>query len=518
MTNDHLPHDDPPQGEHIDAQGSQGFLNRPSGPVSQHFGDIYEADKAHDVRGLANPYLGLAAFTYAEREKYAGREQQVAEAITKLTTPGEQRALLFITGASGSGKSSFAQAGLIPALEQHYTARHQQVRRAVFRPSKHPLAMLADALQQLGMPGGSVDAKTFATVVREHTPADCINVIIIDQFEELFTQSEPVQRDALFRILEHLPPFAELRTHLVATVRADYLPELFQRKALYAQVKDGIELRAMTEAELKQAIQRPLQQHPKDEGKCFEQALLDQLAEDAAGDATYLPLLQVTLEKLWNDGLLKLEAYGTLTDAIRQRAEQVYAARPDGTPRTPDEQEALLQTFLDLVEVSLDDDARRDVRRRRTVAELTHERPEWERTIDELATARLLSKGLEQRGGREVEVVDIVHESLIGNWARLRDAIAAQRARLQQRVRFELALVEWQSHAQHADYLLGGVRLAEAETLDEQGDVALRTPAAQELLKRSVTRRETERQQRLRTGNYSRPSLAVLQRCGILVA
>jgi Cdc6-like AAA superfamily ATPase len=269
-----MTNDDHSQGDTINAQGSQGFINEPSGPVSQHFGDIYEADTAHDVRGLQNPYLGLAAFTYAERNRYAGREQQVTEAVTKLTTPGEQRALLFITGASGSGKSSFAQAGLIPALEQHYEQRHQQVRRAVFRPSKHPLAMLADALQQLGMPGGSVDAKTFATVVREHTPADCINVIIIDQFEELFTQSEPVQRDALFRILEHLPPFAELRTHLVATVRADYLPELFQRKALYAQVKDGIELRAMTEDELKQAIQRPLQQHPKAEGKRFEQALL----------------------------------------------------------------------------------------------------------------------------------------------------------------------------------------------------------------------------------------------------
>jgi Tol biopolymer transport system component len=99
---------------------------------------------------------------------------------------------------------------------------------------------------------------------------------------------------------------------------------------------------------------------------------------------------------------------------------------------------------------------------------------------------------------------------LIGNWARLREAIAAQRARLQQRVRFELALAEWQSHGQHADYLLGGVRLAEAETLDAQGDVALRNPAAQELLKRSVTRRETERQRRLRTARLVIAALSVL--------
>jgi energy-coupling factor transporter ATP-binding protein EcfA2 len=353
---------------------------------------IHEADKAHDVRGLANPYLGLAAFTYAEREKYAGRDTQIAEAVAKLTTPGEQRALLFITGASGSGKSSFAQAGLIPALEQHYQARHQQVRHAVFRPSKQPLAMLADALQQLGMPADSVgDAETFATFVRDHTPDGCVNVIIIDQFEELFTQSEPGQRDAFFALLTHLLPFAELRTHLIATVRADYLPELFLHPALYGQVKDGIELRAMTEDELRQAIQHPLQQHLDARDKRFEDALLDKLAADAAEDATYLPLLQVTLEDIWGRGWLKLQAYGSLTDAIRQRAEQVYAMASDGTPRTPDEQQALLQTFLDLVEVSLDDDARRDVRRRRTITELVHDRAEWEKTIDELATARLLS-------------------------------------------------------------------------------------------------------------------------------
>jgi chromosomal replication initiation ATPase DnaA len=77
---------------------------------------IHTSEQAYDVRGLANPYLGLAAFTYAERAKYAGRERVVEQAVELLTTPGKQRVLLFITGASGSGKSSLAQAGLLPAL------------------------------------------------------------------------------------------------------------------------------------------------------------------------------------------------------------------------------------------------------------------------------------------------------------------------------------------------------------------------------------------------------------------
>ena len=452
----------------------------------------------YNVQGLPNPYLGLQPFTYAERERYAGREAQIQLAIEKLTTPGQQRVLLFVTGASGSGKSSFAQAGLLPALQQHYQQRHRTTRPpAVFRPSKYPLAMLADALLQLGLPALAEQPtpSTLSTHIQQHTPAQSVNLLVIDQFEEVFTQAEPAQRDTLFAWLVALPPFSDLRTHIIATVRSDYLPELFAYRDLYACVKEGMDLRAMTVAELTQAIQQPLQSMYPDTGKSFEPHLLQALATDAATDATYLPLLQVTLEDLWAKGTLKRHAYGSMTDAIRQRAEQVYARRLDDTLRTPAEQQALLQTFLDLVEVSLDDDARRDVRRRRTIAELTRERPAWEKTIDELATARLLSKGLEQQAEREVEVVDIIHETLISRWDRLRDAIAEQRTALQQRVRFELALAEWQTHNRADAYLLAGMRLTEAQMLDERGDVALsqENEAARELLKRSVAKRDRRR-------------------------
>src|SRR5688500_16691384 len=107
-------------------------------------GTIVFGDVAHDVGGLENPYLGLQPFTYADRRSFAGREAVIAEAAAMLTRPAEQRVPLFITGASGSGKSSLAQAGLLPALEAHYRARHSTASVAVFRPSRRPMAMLAD--------------------------------------------------------------------------------------------------------------------------------------------------------------------------------------------------------------------------------------------------------------------------------------------------------------------------------------------------------------------------------------
>ena len=73
------------------------------------------ADSRYDVAGLENPYLGLRAFTYDDRDRFAGRQGEICRAVEILATPGEERTLLFITGASGSGKSSLAQAGLLPA-------------------------------------------------------------------------------------------------------------------------------------------------------------------------------------------------------------------------------------------------------------------------------------------------------------------------------------------------------------------------------------------------------------------
>jgi hypothetical protein len=141
------------EGQHAEVMTGVSSIQDTLEQLIEQLADAQAIPDPYNVQGLPNPYLGLQPFTYAERAKYAGRDAQIAVALTKLTTPGEQRTLLFITGASGSGKSSFAQAGLIPALEQHYQQRHQTVRHAVFRPSKQPMAMLGDALLQLGMPG-----------------------------------------------------------------------------------------------------------------------------------------------------------------------------------------------------------------------------------------------------------------------------------------------------------------------------------------------------------------------------
>jgi WD40 repeat protein len=482
--------------------------------------NTYTGDQQYDVHGLANPYLGLQSFTYADHAKYAGRESLITETVARLTAPDEPLNLLFVTGASGSGKSSFVQAGVLPALKEWYSK--QNLEWAVFRPSRDPLAALADALwRQLGLPQFDASAN-FGDFLKGHTPPQQVNVIVIDQFEELFTQSAAQPRDAVFALLANLPSFRSTRTHIIATVRADYLPELFAQPALYEIAKRGTDLREMSVDELRGAIQQPLRVTYPDKDKRFQAELVERLAIDATEDAAYLPLLQVTLEEIWRKGMLTLGAYTNLADAIEQRADKVLAyrdydaARPR-QPRSAEEQAAILNLCLNLVDVSLDDEARHDVRRRRSKDELSQGAPELVRLIDALAQARLLSVGTESDEPTRVEV-DLIHETLLSNWDHLRQAIAQRRHELRQRAYFEQQLREWIGHNRSDDYLLSGVRLAEARELESRHDVALTTADAKAFFQRSVEREEARRQKVLKDARRRALTLSIVAVFAVVAA
>ncbi|GEM_PF-4772070 len=156
---------------------------------------------------------------------------------------------------------------------------------------------------------------------------------------------------------------------------------------------------------------------------------------------------------------------GSLATAITNRANAVvdFADEAHTLPRSPEEQQAILGIFLDVVQVA-PDDPRCAVRQRRTLAALTAERPERRRLIDQLVQAGLLSAATEA-SDPPVETIDIVHEALIANWQRLRDAIAIERERLRRRSRFEQRLRDWEADERSDTRLLTGVDLAEAEEL-----------------------------------------------------
>jgi len=455
-------------------------------------------DERFDVRGLPSPYLGGQGYDYAQRERYAGREREVEAAVHMLATPGAQRSLLFVTGPVGSGKSSFAMAGLLPALEAHYHDNQYATRWERMYPGGYPLAALAESLRQLGVPvDGPFAAAASALVGAQPAspPPDTIAILVVDQLEELFTRAEPAERDAFFMLLAGLPAFPRLRMHVIATMRSDFLPELFAYQTLYDEAKRGLDLRAMSVERLQAAILRPLEQTHAH--KRFEPALLDRLAADAARSASYLPLLQMTLDDLWRRGSLRLAAYSTLTNAVTRRAEEVWQFIDyDGAhaePRAEDDRQLILNICADLVDAG--DVPERDLLRPRELNELVHDDAghvdaRRDRLIDDLCSARLLSKSVESRAGREIEVVSLIHETLLRNWSRLQSEIEHTRVAQQRRGRFRQALAAWRDSGQQEAYLLDPIPLAEAEALAQARDVELRGPEARAFLQTSLRRRD----------------------------
>ena len=83
-----------------------------------------------------SPFRGLEAFQFAHAPVFCGRTHAIGEILERLRRKAERgRAFVLILGASGSGKSSLAMAGVLPLLVKPGTVEGVGLwRRVVFRP------------------------------------------------------------------------------------------------------------------------------------------------------------------------------------------------------------------------------------------------------------------------------------------------------------------------------------------------------------------------------------------------
>jgi hypothetical protein len=94
---------------------------------------------------LKNPFPGLRPFEPDEDHLFFGREPQTDDLLRKLRT----NRFLFVTGSSGSGKSSLVRSGLIPSLNSGLMANAgSSWRVAILRPGDDPIGNLAAALSR----------------------------------------------------------------------------------------------------------------------------------------------------------------------------------------------------------------------------------------------------------------------------------------------------------------------------------------------------------------------------------
>ncbi len=98
------------------------------------------------------PYRGLRVFDVGDAPFFFGREaliQWLLNEVRKATGDQPVNRFLAIVGASGSGKSSVARAGLVAALKQDALPGSAGWPVTIFRPGPEPVESLALALSRV---------------------------------------------------------------------------------------------------------------------------------------------------------------------------------------------------------------------------------------------------------------------------------------------------------------------------------------------------------------------------------
>ena len=267
------------------------------------------------------PYPGLASFTENDAEYFFGRELEVEEMWKKL----RRAHLLGLIGPSGAGKSSFLRAGLLKVTPSDWRA-------LVTTPGSQPFRSLARALA----PELSGDAEAVDQLLGFDEPEMALAVLgrwrsdheevllVVDQFEELFTQNPSEVQASFADLLARLA--VEVDVHVLLSMRDDFLFYCSSQPALAPMFTELTPLRPPTGAALRRALIQPALKG----GYRFEDdGLVDEMIEEITHERGALPMLAFAAARLWDHrdrerGLLTREAYehvGGVGGALAQHAE-----------------------------------------------------------------------------------------------------------------------------------------------------------------------------------------------------
>ena len=428
-----------------------------------------------------SPYKGLKPFKPEDSNYFFGRSQFLAGLVNELETTN----FILLLGASGSGKSSVMGAGLVPWLQQKWG---NQFVSLTFTPDDDPFDSLYSSLltcrhrykQSEAKMVRAGDLDTLTQVVDQLKPPESFWLIFIDQFEELFTRSDPEKRDCFITNLVKLSQerAADPFIKIVATMRADFLGQLDPAPAnqlanLTQQHRPLIT--QMQPDELRLAIEQPAAQH----GVVFEQGLVEIIIKDVQGQAGCLPFLQYTLNLLWEQEAkrdafvqereLQTQTYldsGGVRGALQQHVDQIYASF------TENEQAAVQKIFLKLVEISKDESSGTEwkpVRRRAARSEFSDEAEK--KVLTQLINENLL---VSDASGNELEqrqltfsdaTVEIAHEILLTSWETLNRWIKENRQAIALRNRLYDDVRVWIKDGRRDDELWTGAKLERVNQL-----------------------------------------------------
>jgi DNA-binding SARP family transcriptional activator/WD40 repeat protein len=437
----------------------------------------------------SNPYKGLRPFDEADATDFHGRWQLIDELLTLLASRDTR--MLVVVGPSGSGKSSIVRAGLVPALRSGRIPGSERWFMTMMTPGSRPYEALEAALLKVAVnpPASLMDQlrdgeRGVARAVKRILPTDQSAVIVIDQFEELFSGAvRESEADQFLRALVALVADPEAGTRLVLTLRADFYDRPLRHPVFAPELKRStVAVTPLAPDELERAIVDPAAAV----GVGFEPGLVAEIVAEVTREPGGLPLLQYALTRAFDatDGdLITFDVFrgvGGLAGALTQVAEQTWRAADH------QERHAIRRLFGRLITLG---EGTEDTRRRVPIAELEDTLP-TRRMIEQFTRARLLT--LDRHPTTREPTVEMAHEAIIREWPRLRAWLDEDRDELRAHRHLTATAEAWLERKRDPGELYRGSRLEVAEGLLESPKVTLNTSEA-EFLRASLQHREQER-------------------------
>ena len=426
-----------------------------------------------------NPYKGLRAFTQDDTDDFFGRDsftQELVDQVKGILTSGQPgppaARLLTVLGPSGSGKSSVVMAGLLPRLQRGALPGSQEwVYLEPMIPGTHPLEALVltlaprfpdRSLKSLREDLQDESTRSLHLLATQlvKTPGQQV-VLFVDQFEELFnpTISEDERQHFIDLLLSAITePGGPLL--LLVTLRAD----CYERPMRYPTLSRLMQTRLqqvfpMEVQDLRSVIKGPAAL--PDVQLSFEGSLVGDLLFEVQGQVGALPLLQFTLEQLFqrrNGRQLTLSAYreiGGVKGALTRQAEETYAALPSEEHR-----KLARALFVRLIDPGVTEQD--TTRRRAALSEFSLTETSQTRLLQEVADAFIAARLLTTNEIAGTTTIEVSHEALIREWPRLAGWLreAREDIRLQQAISKDTA--EWERRNKPGDRLYRGSQLKEA--------------------------------------------------------